>query len=371
MVDSMSDAIMVKGCCTELMTTQAPIVSPAEALELADRVYGLKGTLKLLNGERDANFLIRSSCGAFVLKFINPAEDPGVISFQTQALLHIERHGAHLPVPRVLPALSGEVEPKVLVSEQTLTLRTVSYLDGISQNLGKPSVALMRELGTSLAEINLALNDFQHPAAHRDLLWDVGHAERIRPYLDNLDVDQLPLVCALLDSYETSVKPRLAKLAHVEGLEHLKQAQLEGKGVILMAFHFTTLEIGAALLGQQHTIDGMYREHKNPLFDFIQRRGRERHNLDSLAIEREDVRGMFKLLRAGRAIWYAPDQDYGAKQSIFVPLFGIQAATVTATSKFARLGKALVVPFKPVINMRSGKAMTLMFRLTVILSITV
>ena len=212
MVASMSDAIMVQGCCTELMTTQAPNVSPGEALEIADRVYGLKGTLKLLNGERDANFLIRSSCGAFVLKFINPAEDPGVISFQTQALLHIERHGAHLPVPRVLPALSGEVEPKVLVSEQTLTLRTVSYLDGISQNLGKPSVALMRELGTSLAEINLALNDFQHPAAHRDLLWDVGHAERIRPYLDNLDVDQLPLVCALLDSYETSVKPRLAKL---------------------------------------------------------------------------------------------------------------------------------------------------------------
>ncbi|WP_314918735.1 lipid A biosynthesis lauroyl acyltransferase [Pseudomonas helleri] len=140
-------------------------------------------------------------------------------------------------------------------------------------------------------------------------------------------------------------KPRLAKLAHVEGLEHLLQAQRNGKGVILMAFHFTTLEIGAALLGQQHTIDGMYREHKNPLFDFIQRRGRERHNLDSLAVERDDVRGMLKLLRAGRAIWYAPDQDYGAKQSIFVPLFGIEAATVTATSKFAKLGKALVVPF--------------------------
>lgn len=140
-------------------------------------------------------------------------------------------------------------------------------------------------------------------------------------------------------------KPRLARLAHIEGLEHLKQAQREGKGVILMAFHFTTLEIGAALLGQQHTIDGMYREHNNPLFDFIQRRGRERHNVDSLAVERDDVRGMLKLLRSGRAIWYAPDQDYGAKQSIFVPLFGIEAATVTATSKFARLGKAQVVPF--------------------------
>ncbi|MEO4047711.1 lipid A biosynthesis lauroyl acyltransferase [Pseudomonas sp. CAU 1711] len=140
-------------------------------------------------------------------------------------------------------------------------------------------------------------------------------------------------------------RARLARLAHVEGLEHLRQVQAEGQGAILMALHFTTLEIGAALLGQVQTIDGMYREHKNPLFDFIQRRGRERHNRDASAIEREDIRAMLKVLRAGRAIWYAPDQDYGPKQSLFVPLFGISAATVTATSKFARLGKARVVPF--------------------------
>lgn len=140
-------------------------------------------------------------------------------------------------------------------------------------------------------------------------------------------------------------KARLQRLAHVEGLQHLQQAQAEGQGVILMALHFTTLEIGAALLGQHHTIDGMYREHKNPVFDYVQRRGRERHNDDATAIEREDVRAMLKVLRAGRAIWYAPDQDYGRKQSIFVPLFGVQAATVTATTKFARLGRARVLPY--------------------------
>ena len=138
---------------------------------------------------------------------------------------------------------------------------------------------------------------------------------------------------------------RLKKLARIEGLEHLRQAQAEGQGVILMAVHFTTLEIGATLLGQRHAIDGMYRAHANPLFDYIQRHGRERINLDAFAIEREDVRGMLRVLRAGRAIWYAPDQDYGRKQSLFVPLFGIPAATVTATSKFARLGKARVIPF--------------------------
>lgn len=138
---------------------------------------------------------------------------------------------------------------------------------------------------------------------------------------------------------------RLARLAHVEGLEHLQRAAADGRGVVLMSMHFTTLEIGAALLSQKATIDGMYREHANAAFDFVQRRGRERHNADAIAVEREDVRSMLKSMRSGRAIWYAPDQDYGRKASVFVPFFGVQAATVTATSTFARLGKALVIPF--------------------------
>lgn len=138
---------------------------------------------------------------------------------------------------------------------------------------------------------------------------------------------------------------RLARLARVRGLEHLRDAAAAGQGVVLMSAHFTTLEIGAALLGQQATIDGMYRAHRNAAFDYVQRRGRERHNADAVAVEREDVRSMLKSLRRGRAIWYAPDQDYGRKASVFVPLFGIAAATVTATATFARLGKARVVPF--------------------------
>lgn len=172
---------------------------------------------------------------------------------------------------------------------------------------------------------------------------DLSDAERERLLKENFASNGIALFEMAMSWWWPQA--RLQRLAHIEGLEHLRQAQAEGQGVILMALHFTTLEIGAALLGQRHTIDGMYREHKNPVFDFVQRRGRERHNRDATAIEREDVRAMLKVLRGGRAIWYAPDQDYGRKQSLFVPLFGIQAATVTATSKFARLGRARVVPF--------------------------
>lgn len=140
-------------------------------------------------------------------------------------------------------------------------------------------------------------------------------------------------------------KRRLDKIYTVEGLEHLHKAKEDGEGVILMAFHFTHIDIGAKLLGRSFSIDGTYRPHKNPVYDLVQAQGRKRHTEGGEAIPRGDVRAMVKALRSGRAIWYAPDQDYGPKHSIFVPLFGVPAATVTATSQLARLGKARIIPF--------------------------
>lgn len=138
---------------------------------------------------------------------------------------------------------------------------------------------------------------------------------------------------------------RLQSLYTIEGLEHLQAAQQSQTGVILMAFHFTHIDIGAKLLGLRFSIDGTYRPHNNPVYDYVQRRGRERHSMHGQAIPRDDVRAMVKALRNGRAIWYAPDQDYGPKHSIFVSLFGVPAATVTATSQLARLGRAQVIAF--------------------------
>ena len=137
----------------------------------------------------------------------------------------------------------------------------------------------------------------------------------------------------------------LRKRLTVEGLEHLQAPQERGQGVVLMAMHFTTLEIGAAFMAMCHKVDGMYRPHKNPVYDYMQRKGRERHGEDSEVYQRKDVRGMLRALKSGRAVWYAPDQDYGIKQGVFAPLFGQPAATVTGTSRFARVGRALVVPY--------------------------
>lgn len=138
---------------------------------------------------------------------------------------------------------------------------------------------------------------------------------------------------------------RLKQLIKLQGLEHLQAAQAQGQGVILLAMHFTHLELGAAAVSMQHSIDGTYRPHANALYDYIQRKGRERHNDTGSVITRGDMRGMVRALRNGRAVWYAPDQDYGREHSIFVPFFNIPAATITATSQIARLGRGVVIPF--------------------------
>jgi KDO2-lipid IV(A) lauroyltransferase len=138
-------------------------------------------------------------------------------------------------------------------------------------------------------------------------------------------------------------KERLQKLVTIEGLENLERPT--NKGVILLGMHFTTLEIGGAALTSTIEIDGMYKSHSNPVYDFIQLKGRVSHNIDGCSLfDRKDMRGTLKCLKAGRVLWYLPDQDYGLKQSLFAPFFGIQAATVHATSKMAKKTNAAVIP---------------------------
>ena len=136
---------------------------------------------------------------------------------------------------------------------------------------------------------------------------------------------------------------RLKKLARVEGLQHLQDALDRDKGVILLSAHFTTLEIGGRLLALHAPFHVMYREHKNAAFDRVMKSARIRHF--GKAIPRGDLRGMLRSLQHNMPVWYAPDQDYGREQSIFVPFFGIPAASITATSRLARISSAAVVPF--------------------------
>lgn len=136
---------------------------------------------------------------------------------------------------------------------------------------------------------------------------------------------------------------RFTEKCVIEGLQHVEQAQANGHGILLTGAHYSTLDLGGFLLGQSLKFDTVYRPHNNPLFDHFICKGRSR--FVGKMIDNENSRAIIKELRAGGIVWFAPDQDMGPRQSVYVPFFGVTAATVPATSKLARLGKAKVMIF--------------------------
>lgn len=139
---------------------------------------------------------------------------------------------------------------------------------------------------------------------------------------------------------------QIRRLVRVEGVAHLDKALQEGRGVILLTGHFTTLELGARFLTRHCSFHAIYRRHDNPLFQTIMRDWRERRS-GYPPLTRTDMRGMIRALRKGRAVWYAPDQNFGAEEGVFVPFFGVSTYTTTATARLARIAGARVVPYFP------------------------
>ena len=86
----------------------------------------------------------------------------------------------------------------------------------------------------------------------------------------------------------------------------------------------------------------VYRPQNNPLLDMLIYRCRA--TIYANQIDHDDMRGLIRNLKNGHAIWYSPDQDFGLKQGVMAPFFGVPAATVTAHRRLLKISKAVAVP---------------------------
>jgi len=127
------------------------------------------------------------------------------------------------------------------------------------------------------------------------------------------------------------------------GKEHIKSAQAKGNGVILLIFHFTSMELGGCLMGEQVKFNAMYKPTKNKLVEHVMCAGRLRH-IHAL-IKQDDIKGTVRALKNNQVVWYSTDQNAGTIGGVFVPFFGIPACTITALSRMAKMTGAAVVPF--------------------------
>jgi len=138
-------------------------------------------------------------------------------------------------------------------------------------------------------------------------------------------------------------RARIERLVKLEGLEHLRA--LGSAPVIILVPHFVGLDAGGTRLACEINAVSMYARQKDPHIDALLRHGRSRFG-DQLLVSRQDgIRAVIRPVRGGRPLYYLPDMDYGRHGALFVPFFGVAAATMPGLARIAAATGAKVLPF--------------------------
>jgi 4-aminobutyrate aminotransferase-like enzyme/Ser/Thr protein kinase RdoA (MazF antagonist) len=158
----------------------APRFDADAAVRLARDLYGLEAVASALPSERDQNFRLDTPGGRFVLKIANATESRAMLEAQNAAMQKVSARGC--VCPNVVSASDGR---QILDGEGGHFIRLLTWIPGTSLvSVRHRSAALLEDLGRRLGDIDVALADFDHPAAHRDFWWDLATAFRsIREFL--------------------------------------------------------------------------------------------------------------------------------------------------------------------------------------------
>ena len=136
---------------------------------------------------------------------------------------------------------------------------------------------------------------------------------------------------------------KIKKMLIIVNEQHFTEALKKEGGIILLCSHFMPLMLGSRALLIKHTIANIYRPQNNKLFNKVMVKVYLKNG--AVMIKSTDTRSIIKAINNSLPIWYAPDQDLGRNNSVFAPLFGIQTATASATSRLAKNNNTRVIPY--------------------------
>jgi Kdo2-lipid IVA lauroyltransferase/acyltransferase len=135
---------------------------------------------------------------------------------------------------------------------------------------------------------------------------------------------------------------RLRRVVRIQGQEHVEA--LKGQRFIGFVPHFVGIELEGLRMTADYRGVAIYVRQRDQYVDAFLRRKRERFPGTRMIARSKGVKEILRALEGGQALQLSPDMDLGARDSIFVPFFGIPTATVTALSRMSRLMKLRIIP---------------------------
>ncbi|MBA3844845.1 MAG: aminotransferase class III-fold pyridoxal phosphate-dependent enzyme [Actinobacteria bacterium] len=217
-----------------VLSSPPPRFSAAEVEQIAAERLGVTGGARDLGSERDQTFLVEDGGAAAIVKISNLGEDPAVLDLEAAAILHIARVDPSLPVARPV-AIDGELRATVEGPDGTHFLRRFERLQGRNARGHELDDAALAAYGETHARLNRALRSFFHPAAGRDLLWDLRQTPQLRSYAPAIeDATRRAIVERVLDRFDAHVAPRWERLrAHVvHGDLNLDNVLVDERGLV-------------------------------------------------------------------------------------------------------------------------------------------
>ncbi len=137
---------------------------------------------------------------------------------------------------------------------------------------------------------------------------------------------------------------RLRRLIKVEPA--VPTALAAAKPTIFLCPHFVCLEVAGVAITMEGPACSIYSRQRNAVFDEALRKGRLRFTPDARNLMARDagIKPIIRAMRGGRPFLMLPDMDFGARESIFVPFFGVPAATLTAPARLVMATDGQVIP---------------------------
>jgi 4-aminobutyrate aminotransferase-like enzyme/Ser/Thr protein kinase RdoA (MazF antagonist) len=207
------------------MLTHTPTVTCWEAEQLLREHYGIEGVVDPLPSDRDQNFRVAvGGTARYVLKIANGLETRAVLEAQQALMAHLGEPGDLTGItPRVCLTLGGEglcevsLPPHPIGSGQARVhlIWLISFLPGRPlAEVCHHGEALLRDLGRRLGELDRRLADFDHPAIHRELHWDLARGREVVERHRGLVEDPLlrQWIDSTLEQLAVETEPLLGKL---------------------------------------------------------------------------------------------------------------------------------------------------------------